>query len=304
MQKPLKILFLLLTLMPFVERLSAQDNEDYGFQISDVVIPKLAPSGYESIKTVSLSTPLYPNKAYEVGFWIFGPQLRDRAYSFPIQVFPSNFMDHVDEKIFDLVASKEIMPKLEVYPPPNYKSKGYFTFVIRPDTLYNYLTVALKVNSWERPPINLGEDITVTGIFVAPLDEVKVEKDEADAETIKIPETIAERLLIYSEKSYTLSERELTIGLYDHRNVDKDRVTIYLNNEILVKNLELKKKKKFFKANLKPGTNTISLHAENLGEVAPNTAAIIIKNKNQEFMAVLESDLGSSQFFTLIYKPN
>ena len=62
-------------------------------------------------------------------------------------------------------------------------------------------------------------------------------------------------------------------------------------------------KKKFFKAQLRPGSNTITLHAENLGEVSPNTAAIVIKGKSKEFMAVLESDLGASQYFTLVYEP-
>jgi len=285
--------------------LSAQqtevDIESYGFQISELGIPKQAPDGYKSIKTVVLDKSLYPEKVYEIGFWIFGPQLPDQGYSFPIQVFPSNFMGSVDSEIFDLVNAQEIMPKLEVDPPPNYTSRGHYTFVIRPDTLYNYVTVALKVNSWERPPINLSKDVTVTGVFVRPSPEGQ--KDENEEIPLKIPETIAERKLIDSEKSYTVSEKEITIGLYDHRNIDKDRVTIYLNNEIIVEDFELKRKKKFFKATLKPGTNSITLHAENLGKVAPNTAAIIIKNKSQELRAVLESDLGTSQYFTLVYKP-
>ncbi|WKX74666.1 hypothetical protein [Zobellia laminariae] len=44
------------------------------------------------------------------------------------------------------------------------------------------------------------------------------------------------------------------------------------------------------------------MHAENLGEVAPNTAAILIKTETEEFMAVLESDLGQSSYFKLLYE--
>lgn len=285
-----------------------EKSTGYGFQISESSIPKKAPSGYESIKTVELNTPIIAGNTYEVGFWIFGPQLRDRAYSYPIQVFPSNIIDAVDAAKFKLVESVEIMPTLEVKPQPNYTSRGHYTFIIRPDTSYTQITVALKVNDGEIAS-NLLEAITVTGIFVNPLpDENSIANSEA-SEDIDKPEAIvktklAERVLIDSDKSYTLTEKELTIGLYDHRNVDKDRVTIYLNDELLVENLELKRKKKLYKATLRPGTNTITLYAENLGQVAPNTAAIMIKTNSQEFMAVLKSDLGSSQFFTLIYNPN
>ncbi len=304
----------LLFYFSFIITLQAQNQElsskDYGFQINDVTIPKTAPDGYESIKTVQLNTPLYADKAYAVSFWIFGPQLKDRGYSFPLNVFPSNFMGSVDDTIFNLVESDDIMPALEVNPPPSYTTQGHFTFEIRPDTLYNFVTVALKVDRSQQLPINIPEDVTVTGVFVKLLPDRIDEKaakeilrEAKSVETVPKVWKLAERVLIDSKKSYTIAEKEISIGLYDHRNIDKDRVTIYLNDEIIVKNLELKRKKQFFKMQLRPGMNTITLHAENLGEVAPNTAAIVVKNASKEFMAVLESDLGASQFFTLVYEP-
>ena len=285
-------------------------TKDFGFQITEMGIPKLAPSGYESILTVKLNKPLYPKQAYEVGFWIIGRQLRDRGYSYPITIFPSNFMDSVDEQIFNQVESVEILPALEVLPPPSYSGRGHFTFVIRPDTIYNYLTVVLKNRNWGRSSINFREDVTVTGVFVRPLAEKREKEQEAVVKdkpvaTPKevVPEKVAERILIDSKKSYSISERKVTIGLYDHRNIDKDRVTIYLNDKIVVENLELKRKKKMFDIVLQPGKNLIMLHAENLGEVAPNTAAILIKSNSQRYEAVLVSDLGQSQYFTLICEP-
>ncbi len=302
--------------------LYAQQNNnhkrDSGIQISVLDLTETAPEGYVAIKTVKLNTPLRPDSIYELGFWIFGPQPKVKGYSFPIQVFPSNRSDLVEPNIFDLVSPTTDFPKLEMKPPPSYTSKGHFTFVIRPDTLYHYMTIALRAKNSELPPIQLKSDITVTGIFVRPLPEIKEEETEDTTEsiaesTVPLPAVRAEsaeraeraeRKLINSNKSYSVAERELSIGLFDHRNIDNDRVTIYLNDDILVKDLTLKKQKQFFKATLRPGKNTITLHAENLGEVAPNTAAILIKNQSQEFMAVLESDLGASQFFTLIYNPD
>lgn len=312
MKKRLQPFFLLIPLLLVVLKLPAQQNETsqagYGFQISEMSIPKLAPNGYKSVKTVALDKPIYPDKVYEVGFWIFGPQLRDRGYSFPIQVFPSNFIGAVNSEIFDLVEANDIMPRLEVNPPPSYTSRGHYTFTIRPDTLYQHVTVALKVDSWKRPPINIQEDITVVGIFVRVLSDRPEEDSIAQKQFVApskriAPEQMAERILIDSEKNYTVTESEVSIGLYDHRNIDKDKVTIYLNSEILIEDYELKRKKKFFKAGLRPGINTITLHAENLGEVSPNTAAIIVKTKSKELTAILESDLGTSQYFTLVYEP-
>jgi len=311
MNRSLKITTLLLgyfmaTFVVISQQKKELSNKDYGFQLYELEIPLIAPDDYESVQTFKLNTPLYPDKAYEVGFWIFGPQLKTLSYSFPIQVFPSNFMENVDSDIFELVTSKDIMPKLEVHPPPSFTSKGYFKFEIRPDTIYNHLTVALKPSTLRKPPIDIRKDVLIEALIVRLLPDAKEEKKitEKPAVTITEPKIKrAERTLIDSEKSYTVTEKELSIGLYDHRNIDKDRVTIYLNDNIVIENFELKKKKKFFKTVLKSGTNTITLHAENLGEVAPNTAAIVIKNKSQEFMAVLESDLGSSQFFTIVYEP-
>lgn len=282
------------------------NSKDYGFQISEMNIPKKAPDGYESILTVELNKPLSSDSAYEVGFWIFGQQLQDQRYSYPIAVFPSNVIGGVDRTIFDIVASIDILPNLEVSPPPSYTSKGHFTFIVRPEKEYNQITVALKNSDRGKSPIDFRKDVTVTGVFVRPLPD-RNKKQNAEGKTKEIisnqagpaPEVLAERKLMDSQKSYTISEKSVQIGLYDHRNIDKDVITIYLNDRIVVKSLQLKRKKKFFDIELRPGKNTITLHAENLGEVAPNTAAILIKSSTQEFMAVLASDLGQSQFFTL-----
>ncbi|MGI9553034.1 MAG: hypothetical protein ACR2MT_17645 [Aurantibacter sp.] len=278
-------------------------TKDYGFQITELGIPKLAPSGYESILTVELNNPLHPKKEYEMGFWIIGKQLQDRGYSYPIAVFPSNFMGSVTRDVFKLVESFDLMPKLTVNPPPSYTGRGHFTFIIRPDTLYNHVTVALKNNNLGKSPINFREDVTVTGVFVRPFAAKTSDNNQAVPTQVDLPEKIAERQLIDSNENYFVSEKEIQIGLYDHRNIDSDVVTIYLNDEIIIESLQLKRKKQFFDVQLKPGNNTITLHAENLGEVAPNTAAILIKSKSKEFMAVLESDLGQSEYFTLICEP-
>jgi hypothetical protein len=213
-------------------------------------------------------------------------------------------MDIPSREIFRLVKSNDIIAKLVVNPPPSYSGQGHFIFTIQPDTLYNYVTIALKNNDFSRRPIDFDKDVTVTGIFVRPLKQRPIDSVATEPKPEIKPKILAERVMIDSKKSYTVSEQEISIGLYDHRNIDKDVVTIYLNGEIIVANLELKRKKKMFDIKLRRGKNTIMLHAENLGEVPPNTAAILIKSSDKEYMAVLASDLGHSEYFTIFYQPN
>ncbi|CAM4089132.1 hypothetical protein [Zobellia nedashkovskayae] len=274
-------------------------------ELSKLEIPKMAPSGYESVLTTKLNKPLQPGTAYEIGFWIFGRQLPDQSYSYPIAVFPSS-KTIVADGILDIVESVQPSPTLEVNPPPSFATRGHFTFIVRPDKVYDHLTVALGNKDIIPSPIDFKKDITVIGVFAKqlpfrPKGKTILSKKVGIKKTA-IPTKIAERTLIDSKKSYTVSENNIKLGLYDHRRIDNDIVTIYLNGEIAVEHVQLKSKKQFFDLTLQPGENIITLHAENLGEVAPNTAAILIKTETEEFMAVLESDLGQSSYFKLLYE--
>ncbi len=140
-------------------------------------------------------------------------------------------------------------------------------------------------------PIDFRQDVTVTGVFVRPIASEAQEQDyEIIANTAS--ERIAERILIDSKKKYIVGQPHISIGLYDHRNIDKDVVTIYVNDKIVIENLGLKRQRYFFEVPLRPGANTITLHAENLGKVSPNTAAIIIKSDSKEYAAILGIGLG------------
>ena len=273
--------------------------------LSKLEIPKIAPSGFESVITTKLNKPLQPGAAYEIGFWIFGRQLPEQSYSYPIAVFPSS-KTIVNDGISSIVESVQPSPKLEVNPPPSFATRGHFTFIVRPDQVYDHLTVALENDEGKPSPIDFKKDITVIGVFAKPLPSgpknKSVQFKKAGINKTAIPAKIAERTLIDSKKSYTVSENKIQLGLYDHRRIDNDIVTIYLNGEIAVEHVQLKSKKQFFDLTLQPGENIITLHAENLGEVAPNTAAILIKTETEEFMAVLESDLGQSSYFKLLYE--
>ncbi|VAW14950.1 hypothetical protein MNBD_BACTEROID03-2142 [hydrothermal vent metagenome] len=112
-----------------------------------------------------------------------------------------------------MVKSNDIIAKLEVIPPPSYSGQDHFIFTIQPDTLYNYVGVALKNNDFSRRPIGFDKDVTVTGIFVRPLKQRPTDNVATEPKPEIKPKILAERVMIDSKKTYTVSEQEISIGL-------------------------------------------------------------------------------------------
>ncbi len=273
------------------------------FEYLELAVPKKAPTGYVSVKTYEWNRKLEPGTTYEASFWIIGKQVPTRFYSFPITLFLAKPADHTLISNSEEIEPVHPSPQLEVRPPPSFTARGHFTFLIKPRYAYQNLTIALQKVNNQNIPTDFIKSIKIIGFHLQPSSlKGKMEniKTPPEKTTLSSDTPLAERKLMDSGQTYSIPQRNVQIGLYDHRNIDHDRVTIYLNDKIIVERLPLAREKKYYDIELQPGPNTITLYAENLGEVGPNTAAIIIKGTSIEFMAVLESDLGQSQFFTLI----
>lgn len=121
-------------------------------------------------------------------------------------------------------------------------------------------------------------------------------------EDLPLASTKPRRSLQVNEATITVEQMPARIGLYDHKRVDGDIVTIFVNDRILVENHLLTKAVAYFDLPLQVGENSIVLFAENLGHVVPNTAAIIIESGEQRKEVVLRSDLEKSEFFTVMRK--
>ena len=78
----------------------------------------------------------------------------------------------------------------------------------------------------------------------------------------------------------------LTIELIDNGEIDKDSVSIFFNNHLLAQKLELTKRGLIYSISLdlNRSVNEISMFAENLGLIPPNTAVLIVydgKNRHE-----------------------
>lgn len=85
----------------------------------------------------------------------------------------------------------------------------------------------------------------------------------------------------------------LRLDLYDNGTIDYDSVSVYLNNQLLIPKVKLDHKaiRKTILLDSTLDFNELSMFAENLGMVPPNTAALIIYDGEKRHELILTSDL-------------
>jgi hypothetical protein len=87
----------------------------------------------------------------------------------------------------------------------------------------------------------------------------------------------------------------LRIKIWDNGTVDGDVATIFLNGEQIVENLKVTKRKRGFPVTINAnGDNFLILHAEDLGDISPNTVAVSIDDGKTEQIIILSSNLEES----------
>ncbi len=98
-----------------------------------------------------------------------------------------------------------------------------------------------------------------------------------------------------------VKNKTVTMSVWDNAQIDGDRVTIMLNNEIVLENYELTATPKNISLTLLPQQpNRLTIHANSIGTLPPNTVSVrVIDGKKTETM-VLKADLNSSEFFFLM----
>jgi outer membrane protein W len=124
---------------------------------------------------------------------------------------------------------------------------------------------------------------------VKPEKEIKVKppKDET------IPKSVDGRSVSVTKK-ISVKKNEIIIKVWDHEVVDGDIISLNFNGKWILQNFTLEKGAKEIRVTLQPGTNYLVLHAHNLGQYSPNTAAIIVDDGVKENKVILQSTLNAS----------
>ncbi|MCS6823857.1 MAG: hypothetical protein NZ529_06135 [Cytophagaceae bacterium] len=105
------------------------------------------------------------------------------------------------------------------------------------------------------------------------------------------------------KKQITVNKKTVTVKIWDHQEVDGDRISLNLNGRWILQDYTLTEKQKIITIELQPGKNIFVLHALNLGRLSPNTAAMIIDDGIHQEKLILESTLTTSGTIEIFYVP-
>jgi hypothetical protein len=121
--------------------------------------------------------------------------------------------------------------------------------------------------------------------------------------TDEITQQFTQRAKIFT-KEIAVENTRLRVEIYDNGEVDGDVVSLYLNNKKILPSSGLTHKAIRFTIDLDLSLeyNELSMFAENLGRIPPNTAALILYDGTIKYQTLLSSDLSKSATIKLVKK--
>lgn len=135
------------------------------------------------------------------------------------------------------------------------------------------------------------------------LEEIDSTKETAALDSIgTVSGTYKNRAVSVSNR-VIVSKGSITVLIWDRGVVDGDKVSLYLNGELIYANLELTSNKMQLVLNLKPGENELLMYVEDEGSIKPCTAALIVDTGKEKKSISLSSSLSSSGSIVFEYVP-
>ena len=105
-------------------------------------------------------------------------------------------------------------------------------------------------------------------------------------------------------KTVTVTTSQIRIQLYDNAEIDHDTVTVLINNKLLLYRQMLTDRPLTINFNALPGTEyELVMYADNLGDIPPNTALMMVTAGDQKFEVFMSSTLQNSAAVKFVYKP-
>jgi len=109
---------------------------------------------------------------------------------------------------------------------------------------------------------------------------------------VKIIPPVFDNRPIKETKVIQVKSDKVKIELYDDGEIDKDIVSVSFNGSMVVESRTLAEKAYTFNVDLVPNkTNELVLYAENLGDIPPNTALMVITDGVNRYEVRLSADL-------------
>ena len=95
------------------------------------------------------------------------------------------------------------------------------------------------------------------------------------------------------------------MDLYDNGEVDGDSISVFYNSKLILAHKRLTEKPITLTLAIPAGDaiNELTMYAENLGEIAPNTALMVVTDGDKRYEVRIASDLKNSGTIRFIHKP-
>ena len=97
-----------------------------------------------------------------------------------------------------------------------------------------------------------------------------------------------------------LTGDSITLSLYDNGEIDGDTVSVFVNNELVVSKVGLKATAYKKTIPIQPGEIIqLTLFAENLGSIPPNTGLLVVTTNNERYQVHFSSTLNKNSSVVL-----
>lgn len=106
-------------------------------------------------------------------------------------------------------------------------------------------------------------------------------------------------------KRIVVTEKNITLNVYDNGIVDNDTVSVFYNGRLLLSHKRLSEKPIVIPITLdeKTTAHEITLFAENLGSIPPNTALIVVTAGDKRYELYASASLTENAVIVFEYKP-
>ena len=106
-------------------------------------------------------------------------------------------------------------------------------------------------------------------------------------------------------KTIQLENATFKVDLYDNGEVDGDSISLLYNNRLILSHKRLSEKAITLNltATDSDDINELTMYAENLGEIPPNTALMVVTDGDKRYEVRISSDLKNSGTIRFIHKP-
>lgn len=192
------------------------------------------------------------------------------------------------------VKKATVPPVVKVVPKPKTNSKPSTPPVVK----------AAPKPSTDRKPTTVPPIVKSNPVDRSAPETIVAEK-KTQSPTISAPNTNFERRMNSVVKTIEISNQTFKVDLYDNGDIDGDSISLFYNGKLLLSHKKLSDKPISLTLDASGGDNTneLTMYADNLGSIPPNTALMIVTDGDKRYEVRIASDLKKSGVIRFVHKP-